>query len=162
MKIRRLTELALLSAVALIIFVIELRIPNPFPIPGVKLGLANIVTVYAVFRYRPSETAMIVTVRLLLGAIFSGNPSALLYSAAGAMTCLCGMLLLRRVLPEKQIWLCSVIGAMLHNIGQITAAVIIIRSCGVIAYLPILLVTGSLAGVFTGLCAQLLLNRIKR
>ena len=162
MNIRRLTELALLSAVALIIFVIELRIPNPFPIPGVKLGLANIVTVYAVFRYRPSETAMIVTVRLLLGAMFSGNPSALLYSTAGAITCLCGMLLLRRILPEKQIWLCSVIGAMLHNIGQITAAVIIMQSFGVVAYLPILLVTGSLAGAFTGVCAQLLLNRIKR
>ena len=162
MNIRRLTELALLSAVALIIFVIELRIPNPFPIPGVKLGLANIVTVYAVFRYRPSETAMIVTVRLLLGAMFSGNPSALLYSAAGAITCLCGMLLLRRILPEKQIWLCSVIGAMLHNIGQITAAVIIMQSFSVVAYLPILLITGSLAGAFTGVCAQLLLNRIKR
>jgi len=162
MSIRRMTELALLSSVALIIFVIELRIPNPFPIPGVKLGLANIVTVYAVFRYRSSETAMIVTVRLLLGAMFSGKPSALLYSAAGAIVCLCGMLLLRRILPEKQIWLCSVIGAMLHNIGQITAAVIIMQSFSVAAYLPILLVTGSLAGAFTGVCAQLLLNRIKR
>ena len=162
MNIRRLTELALLSAVALIIFVIELRIPNPFPIPGVKLGLANIVTVYAVFRCKPSETAMIVAVRLLLGAVFSGNPSALLYSAAGAISCLCGMLLLRGVLPEKQIWLCSVIGAMLHNLGQITAAVIIMRSFGVVAYLPLLLVTGSLAGAFTGICTQLLLGRIKQ
>ena len=72
------------------------------------------------------------------------------------------MLLLRHILPEKQIWLCSVIGAMLHNLGQITAAVIIMQSFGVIAYLPILLVTGSLAGAFTGLCAQLVLNRIKR
>ena len=162
MNIRRLTELALLSSVALIIFVIELRIPNPFPIPGVKLGLANIVTVYAVFRYQPAETAVIVSVRLLLGAMFSGNPSALLYSAAGAVCCLLGMLALRNVLPEKQIWLCSVIGAMLHNAGQITAAIIIMRSFSVIAYLPLLLVTGSLAGVFTGLCTQLLLNRIKR
>ena len=162
MNIRRLTELALLSSVALIIFVIELRIPNPFPIPGVKLGLANIVTVYAVFRYRPSETAMIVAVRLLLGAMFSGNPSALLYSAAGAVCCLTGMLALRKILPEKQIWLCSVIGAMLHNLGQITAAVIMMQSFGVIAYLPLLLVTGSLAGTFTGLCTQLLLRRIKR
>ena len=162
MNIRRMTELAMLSAVALIIFVIELRIPNPFPIPGVKLGLANIVTVYAVFRCKPSETAMIVAVRLLLGAMFSGNPSALLYSAAGAISCLCGMLLLRGVLPEKQIWLCSVIGAMLHNLGQITAAVIIMRSFGVVAYLPLLLVTGSLAGAFTGICTQLLLGRIKQ
>ena len=162
MNIRRLTELALLSTVALIIFVIELRIPNPFPIPGVKRGLANIVTVYAVFRCRPSETAMIVTVRLLLGAMFSGNPSTLLYSAAGAVCCLLGMLVLRHILPEKQIWLCSVIGAMLHNIGQITAAVIIMRSFGVTAYLPLLLVTGSLAGIFTGICAQLLLKRMNR
>ena len=162
MKIKRLTELALLSAVALIIFVIELRIPNPFLIPGVKLGLANIVTVYAVFRYQPSETALIVAVRLLLGAMFSGNPSALLYSAAGAICCLLGMLLLRHVLPEKQIWLCSVIGAMLHNLGQIMAAVCIMQSFSVIAYLPLLLVTGSLAGAFTGICAQLLLKRIKR
>ena len=162
MNIRRLTELALLSSVALIIFVIELRIPNLFPIPGVKLGLANIVTVYAVFRYRPSETVMIVTVRLLLGTMFSGNPSALLYSAAGAVCCLLGMLALRKILPEKQIWLCSVIGAMLHNIGQITAAVIMMRSFSVIAYLPILLVTGTLAGAFTGMCTQLLLKRLKR
>lgn len=162
MNVRRLTELALLSSLALIIFVIELHIPNPFPIPGVKLGLANIVTVYAVFRYRPSETALIVAVRLLLGAMFSGNPSALLYSAAGAVCCLLGMLVLRRFLPEKQIWLCSVIGAMLHNIGQISAAVFIMRSFAVIAYLPLLLVTGSLAGTFTGLCAQILLRRIKR
>lgn len=162
MNVKKLTELALLSTVALIIFVIELRIPNPFPIPGVKLGLANIITVYAVFRYRPSETAMIVTVRLVLGAVFSRNPSALLYSAAGAVCCLLGMLALRKILPEKQIWLCSVIGAMLHNIGQIAAAVIIMRSFGVIAYLPLLLVTGSLAGAFTGLCTQHLLRRIKR
>ncbi len=162
MNIKRLTELALLSSVALIIFVIELRIPNPVPIPGVKLGLANIVTVYAVFRYRPAETAMIVTMRLLLGAMFSGNPSALLYSAAGALCCLLGMLALRRFLPEEQIWLCSVIGAMLHNIGQITAAVIIMQSFSVTAYLPLLLVTGSLAGAFTGICAQLLVKRLKR
>ena len=162
MNVKKLTELALLSTVALIIFVIELRIPNPFPIPGVKLGLANIITVYAVFRYRPSEMAMIVTVRLVLGTVFSRNPSALLYSAAGAVCCLLGMLALRKILPEKQIWLCSVIGAMLHNIGQIAAAVIIMRSFGVIAYLPLLLVTGSLANAFTGLCTQHLLRRIKR
>ena len=154
MKMKRMVTLAMLTGVSLILFIIELRIPNLLPIPGVKLGLANIVTVYAVFRYRPQETALMVTARILLGAMFSGTPSALLYSAAGAVCCLLGMLVLRHILPEKQIWLCSVIGAMLHNIGQITAAVIIMRSFGVIAYLPLLLVTGSLAGVFTGICAR--------
>ena len=161
MKARRIAELGLLSAIALIMFVIELRIPNPFPIPGVKLGLANIITVYAVFRYRAYETAMIVLVRLLLGSMFSGNPSALLYSVSGAVCCLGGMLLLSRILPEKEIWLCSVIGAMLHNFGQIGAAIAVMRSYSVIAYLPILLVTGSLAGLFTGLTVQYLLKRMK-
>ena len=82
MGTRRLTELALLTAAALIIFVIELRMPD-IAIPGVKLGLANIITVYAVFRYRPGETAMLVAARILLGALFSPNPSTLLYSAEG-------------------------------------------------------------------------------
>lgn len=161
MKTRRMVTLAMLTAVALILFVIELRIPNPSPIPGVKLGLANIITVYAVFRFSAKETALIVTARILLGAVFSGNPSALLYSAAGAFCCLLGMLLLRRVLPEQQIWLCSVIGAMFHNVGQIAAAVLMMRSFSVAAYLPVLLVTGSAAGCLTGVAAQLLLRRIQ-
>ena len=161
MKTRRLAELGLLAAVALIMFVIEMRIPNPFPIPGIKLGLANIVTVYAVFRYRAYETAMIVAVRVILGAVFGGNPSALLYSACGAVCCLLGMLLLRKILPEKQIWLCSIIGAMFHNCGQIAAAIAVMRTVSVAAYLPLLLVSGSLAGLFTGLTAQFLLKRIQ-
>lgn len=161
MKTKRIVLLGLLTGLALILFIIELRFPNPFPIPGVKLGLANIVTVYAVFRFKPQETALIVAARVLLGAMFSGNLSALLYSAAGAVCCLLGMLLLRRVLPEKQLWLCSVIGAMFHNIGQIAAACAVMGSLSVIAYLPMLLLTGSAAGLFTGLTAQLLLSRMR-
>jgi heptaprenyl diphosphate synthase len=160
MKTKRIVLLGLLTGLALILFIVELRIPNPFPIPGVKLGLANIVTVYAVFRFKPQETALTVAARVLLGAMFGGNPSALLYSAAGAFCCLLGMLLLRRALPEKQLWFCSVIGAMLHNVGQIAAACAVMGSLSVIAYLPMLLLTGSAAGLFTGLTAQLLLSRM--
>ena len=67
MKTNRLTELAMLTALALIIFIVELQIPAPFPIPGVKLGLANIVTVYAVYRFRAGEAAMVLLARILLG-----------------------------------------------------------------------------------------------
>ena len=161
MSTKKMTSLALLTATALILFIVELRIPNILPIPGVKLGLANIITVYCVFRYSASETALTVCARILLGAMFSGNFSALIYSACGAFCCLLGMLALRKLLPEKQIWLCSMIGAMFHNIGQIIAAVAVMRSLSVISYLPILLITGSVAGLFTGLCAQLILNRIR-
>ena len=162
MRIRRLTELALLTAAALIIFIVELQIPNPFPIPGIKLGLANIITVYAVYHYRAYEVAMIVAVRLVLGAVFSGNFYALIYSAAGAVLCLLGMLLLKRIVDERHIWMASVLGAVLHNTGQMAAALIIMRTPQLIAYYPFLLVSGCLAGAFTGLCAQLVTSRLKK
>lgn len=161
MKARRIAELSVLTAVSLIIFIIELQIPNPFPIPGIKLGLANIITVYAVYHYRAHEVAMIVTVRLLLGSVFSGNFMALIYSASGAFLCLLGMLLLKRIINEKHIWIASIFGAVLHNTGQIIAAIIVTQTVQIIAYYPFLLVSGCLAGLFTGLCAQLIMPRIR-
>lgn len=162
MNIRKLTELALLTALALILFIVELRLPDLTPIPGIKLGLANIITVYAVFRFQPHETAMLVTARILLGAAFSANPAALLYSALGAALCLAGMLGVRHFIPCKWIWAASVLGAVLHNTGQILAAVLIMRTTAVLGYFPVLLFSGCLAGLFTGLCAQLILHRFDR
>jgi len=159
MKTKKLTELALLTALALIIFIVELRIPNPIPIPGVKLGLANIITVYAVYHYRVKEVFMIVIVRIVLGSVFSGSIMALMYSFAGSMLCLAGMIPLHKVIPARSIWICSVLGAVLHNVGQISVAIMVTGTFGVIAYLPFLLVSGCAAGAFTGLCAQLLVNR---
>ena len=161
-NVRKLTELAVLTAVSLIIFVIELQIPNPFPIPGIKLGLANIITVYAVYHYKAHEVAAMVAVRLLLGAVFSGNFMALIYSASGAFLCLVGMLLLRRFIDEKHLWIASVLGAVLHNTGQMAAALIVTRTAQLLLYYPFLIVSGCLAGAFTGLCAQIVTTRLKR
>ncbi len=83
MDVKRLARLGVLTAVALIIFIVELQIPNPFPIPGIKLGLANIITVYAVYRFRPVEVCMLVGVRIFLGAVFSGNMMALCSVCSG-------------------------------------------------------------------------------
>ena len=161
MKAKRIAELSVLTAVSLIIFIIELQIPNPFPIPGIKLGLANIITVFAVYHYKAYEVAMIVAVRLLLGSVFSGNFMALIYSASGAFLCLLGMLLLKRIIDEKHIWIASIFGAVLHNTGQMIAAVIVTQTMQIVSYYPFLLVSGCLAGLFTGLCAQLIMPRIK-
>lgn len=150
-----------MTAIALIIFIVELQIPNPFPVPGIKLGLANIITVYAVYHYRAYETAMMVTVRLLLGAVFSGNIAALIYSASGSLLCLGGMLLLRFVIDERHIWLASVFGAVLHNTGQMIAALCLLQTPSLVVYYPFLLVSGCLAGLFTGLCAQFLIPRLR-
>lgn len=160
MEVKKLTQLAMLTGVALIIFIVELQIPNPFPIPGIKLGLANIITVYALYNYRAGEVMMIVFTRIFLAAMFSGNMIALLYSLSGSVLCLAGMLILKRIIDEKHIWIASVFGAVLHNIGQIAVAVIIM-GFGVLAYLPFLLVSGCLAGAFTGGCAQMVVRRIR-
>ena len=102
----------------------------------------------------------IVFTRILLAAMFSGNMMALLYSLSGSVLCLAGMLILKRIIDEKHIWIASVFGAVLHNIGQIAVAVIIM-GFGVLAYLPFLLVSGCLAGAFTGGCAQMVVRRIR-
>lgn len=162
MKAKRLAELGLLTAAALIIFIIESFIPYPFPIPGIKLGLANIITVYTVYRYRAYEAAAVLLVRILLGAIFGGNFYALIYSLAGGLLCIAGMLLLKKVIDEKHLWLASIFGAVLHNTGQIIAAMILLQTPAILAYYPFLVVSGCLSGAFTGLCAQIVLKRVVR
>ncbi len=161
MKVKRLTELSLLTGLALIIFVVELRFPDIIPVPGVKLGLANIITVYAVYKYKASETILLVLARVILGTLFASTFSALIYSLSGAAFCLAGMLLLRRVIPIRWMWLCSIIGAILHNTGQIAAAAVVMKSFAVLAYYPLLIIAGCIAGAFTGVCAQLVIKKTK-
>ncbi len=160
MKTRKLTELALLTAAALIMFIVELRLPDLSSVPGVKLGLANIFTVYAVYRFSAKETFLMVLTRILRGAIFASNMLALLYSLAGGMLCLAGMLLLKKAIPEQYLWLCSVFGAVFHNTGQMAMALVITRTFAVLAHYPMLIVTGCIAGLFTGLCAQFVQKRL--
>ena len=154
--------MALLTAVALIIFMVEAQIPNPVPIPGVKLGLANIVTVYAVFALGPPQALMILFCRVFLGAVFSGQMMTLLYSLGGGLLCWCAMTALRRLVTGKQIWVCSVFGAVCHNIGQIAVAAAVTRTPALIAYLPVLMVSGILTGAFTGVAAQALLSHLDK
>ena len=152
----------ILSIIALIIFMVEAQIPPPIPIPGIKLGLANIVTVYAMFALSPWDTLSILVCRVFLGSVFSGQPMTLFYSMGGGLLCWLAMLLLRRVLTKQQLWAAGVFGAVFHNIGQILVAIALTRTPGLIAYLPVLLVSGILTGAFTGLCAQFLLARLDK
>ena len=156
---RRLTVDALFAAVALTIFVIELYIPS-VGIPGVKLGLANIVTVTAAFLIGPWDAGAILLCRILLGGIFSGQVMALWYSLAGGTLCWLTMLPMRKILTKKQIWVMSVVGAAAHNIGQILVAAAVTRTTAVFYYLPVLMVSGVLAGLFTGIAAQTAVNRL--
>ena len=159
-KTRRLTLMALLTAVALIIFTVEAQLPPQAPIPGIKLGLANIITVYAMFRLGTRDTLCILLCRIFMGSIFSGQMMTLFFSLSGGLLCFLVMLGMRKLVTEDQIWRCSVIGAVAHNVGQVLAAMWISGTASMIVYLPVLLISGVLAGLFTGFCAQFLLKRL--
>ena len=161
MNTKLLARLALLSAVALILFTVEAQLPPVVPIPGVKLGLANIVTVYAVFRYGPRDALMILLVRVFLGSVFAGAMMAFLFSLCGGLLCWLAMIPLRRILTEQQIWVCGVIGAVVHNIGQMAVCVAVYQTSAVLVYLPVLMLSGIVTGLFTGFAAQFLLKWLK-
>ena len=159
MNAKRLTRLGLLSAIALTIFMLEAQIPPLVPVPGVKLGLANIVTVFAVFVLGPWDGVAILSVRVFLGAVFSGNFSTIFYSAAGGFLAILVTVGLRRILQKKQLWVAGCLGAIAHSIGQMAMAVLLTGTPALMIYLPVLILTGIITGLFTGLCAQFLVNR---
>ena len=156
----RITRLALLTAIALTIFMAEAQLPV-LPIPGVKLGLANIVTVYAMFALGPRDALLVLSSRVFLGAVFSGQMMTLFYSGAGGLLSWSVLALLRRPLGRERIWLASPVSALFHNLGQLLAAAGISRSWAVLAYLPYLVLAGCAAGLFTGVAAQALACRLK-
>ena len=161
MKTKKLTLLALLSAIALTIFMVEAQIPALVPIPGVKLGLANIVTVFTVFTLGPWEGAAVLFVRIFLGAVFAGNFSTIFYSAAGGLCAIGVTILLRKILTNKQLWVAGCLGAVAHSIGQMAMAVLLTGTPSLAVYLPVMIAISIVTGLFTGLCAQFLVNRGK-
>ena len=159
MKTRKLTTLALLSAIALTIFMVEAQIPPILPLPGVKLGLANIVTVFAVFAIGAKEGIAVLFVRVFLGAVFAGNFSTILYSAAGGACAIGVTILLKKILTHRQLWVAGCVGAAAHSLGQMAVAVTVTGTPGLAVYLPVMIAIGIVTGLFTGLCAQFLVNR---
>jgi len=160
--IKRLCIDALFASVALIIFVIELQIPNLTPIPGIKLGLANIVILLSLYLMGPVDALIVQLARILLGCLITGNMVSLAYSLTGGMLCLVVMIILKKFLNENQIWACSAAGAIFHNIGQIIVAIVMTSVIQVVYYLPILIASGIIAGLLTGISSQLLVKQMKK
>ena len=159
MNTRKLTTLGLLSAIALTIFMVEAQIPPIVPLPGVKVGLANIVTVFAVFVLGAKEGAAVLFVRIFLGAVFAGNFSTIFYSAAGGGLAIAATIGAKRILTKKQLWVAGILGAIAHSLGQMAMAVLISGTPGLAVYLPVMIAISIITGAFTGLCAQFLVNR---
>jgi len=161
LKTRKLTLMALLTAIALTIFMIESQIPPLVPIPGVKLGLSNIVTVFAVFALGPGEAASILFARIFLGAVFAGNFSTIFYSGAGGLAAILITIALRKILTLRQLWVAGALAAIGHSVGQMAMAIAISQTPGLAVYLPMMIFCSIITGIFTGLCAQFVLNRGK-
>ena len=144
--VKRLTTLALLTTIALTIFVVESAIPTLVPIPGVKLGLANIVTLFVLKRYKFSDAAIVLAMRIILATIYTGQAVSFIYSVSGGFLCLIVMAAVNKLLRGQYIFLTGILGAVSHN-----AAFFILRLSGIFAYMPFLVISGVITGLFTGL-----------
>lgn len=162
MRIKKLTTLALFTALAMIIFSVESAIPPLVPIPGIKLGLANIITLVVLSLYTPKDTLAVLLTRILLSTFLFGQAMSLLYSLMGGFCCFAAMVLINRLLQKHHLYLTSMFGAIFHNLGQLFVAYLLTEVPGVLAYLPFLLLSGIITGLFTGLCAQFTLKYLSK
>ena len=152
---------ALFVALAFVFSYLESLVPISFGIPGIKLGLANLVVVTAMYTVGEKQAFAVSLIRIILsGLIFTGVFS-LVYSLAGGVLSFCVMLLAKRC-KALSVTGVSLIGGAAHNIGQIIAAGIVMQAPGIIYYLPVLLITGAVTGAVIGVLAALIINRLKK
>lgn len=159
---KRIALIAVLAAVALTIFVAESQIPPILPIPGVKLGLANIVTLVAMVILGRRDAFAVLAVRLVLGSVFTGSVSAFMFSAAGGIFAYLIMALLVGIFPEKLLWVVSVLAALAHNAGQMLVAIFVTGTPSIMIYILILAASGIVTGVFTGIASLFLIRAVRR
>ncbi|MBC2580947.1 Gx transporter family protein [Clostridium sp. DJ247] len=155
-KTSRMIYIGLLVAQALVLYIVEGMIPVPFITPGAKLGLANLVTVIALYTFDNNRDAFLVVIlRLILSTIFGGNLSSFIYSAAGAILSYYVMIFVKKVGKDKlSIIGVSASGAVFHNVGQLIAASAIVNNIDVMLYLPVLSIAGIGTGIFIGITAN--------
>ena len=160
MKTKKLTVMAMTTAVAMILSFVESQIPAFVAVPGVKIGLANIAVVFALYRLGWKEAVAISLVRVVLVSMLFGSIASLFYSLAGAVLSLTGMGLLKKTGKFTEIMI-SVTGGILHNIGQIGMACLILETAALRYYLPFLLISGIIAGIVVGILSAVMVQRIK-
>ncbi len=153
--------LALMIALALVFSYVESLIPINFGIPGVKLGLANLVIVAALYLMGGRQALLISVVRIILAGILFGNLFSIIYSLAGGLLSLAVMVLVKRS-DKVSVVTVSVAGGISHNIGQLLVAMAVIENLNLIFYLPVLLISGFITGLIIGIVCRLVLPRIRR
>jgi heptaprenyl diphosphate synthase len=148
------------TALAMIFSYIEVLIPINFGIPGMKLGLANLVVVVSLYTVGAPMAFAISMIRILLVSVTFGSLAAMLYSLAGGILSFAGMVLLKKI-PDFSMIGVSVAGGILHNIGQLAVAMAVVENIHLISYLPPLLIAGLVTGLLIGIVSSQVVPRIK-
>lgn len=150
---KHLTMLALFTTLALAIYSIEATIPPLVPIPGIKLGLANIITLIVLRNFSAKDAFCVLIARILIASFLFGQAISMLYSLAGGILCLIVMLLINKLLQGHCLFLTGIFGALSHNAGQLVVAILLTSSAAPLYYVPFFVISGCITGLFTGLCA---------
>lgn len=164
---RKLTTLAMFISASLVLHVVEGMLPVPFTVPGIKLGLANIVSLIAIMFFNLREVLLIVVLRCLLGSLFGGSISSFLFSVTGGtLSAVLMWTVYKKSGKYFSIIGISTMGAVLHNIGQLLVASLIIEDFRIYYYLPVLMISSVATGVFIGVVCQyarrLIINNISK
>ena len=153
--------MAMMIALAMIFSYVETMIPINFGIPGVKLGLANLVIVAAIYLFGGKQAFLISIVRIFLSGFMFGNLASIMYSLAGGLLSLAVMLLLKKT-DKLSILAVSVMGGICHNIGQLIVAMLVVENLKLIFYVTVLLISGFLTGLLIGIVCRVILPAVKR
>lgn len=159
-KPKNLAFMGVCTALAMVLSYVEVMLPPIFPaIPGIKMGLPNIIIVFLLYRRGPIVATIVSLLRVAMVSMLFGNMMAFMYSLAGAVLSLIVMILLRRLhfLSTAGV---SVAGGVSHNVGQIFMAMLLLETTELGYYLVILIITGTISGVLIGLCGATLIKRI--
>lgn len=160
-KTKKIALLGILTGVALILSYVEAILPPLYPaIPGIKVGLPNIVIILALYKYGFKEATVISLIRVFIVALLFGNVMTLAYSVAGAVLSILLMGLFKKLDFFSEVGV-SIIGGVFHNIGQILVAIVLLNSTLIGYYMIILAITGTVAGAFIGIAGSVLVKRLK-
>ena len=160
METKKIAVLAPAIALAMILSLVESQIPAFVAIPGVKIGLANIAVVFVLYKLGWKEAVLISLVRVVMVSMLFGTLVSLFYSVAGAVLSLTGMVLLKKTGLFSTVAV-SVTGGVLHNVGQILMACLLLETNVIVYYLPFLILSGVIAGVVIGVVAAIMVNRVQ-
>lgn len=158
-KSKRIAYFALNVALAFVLSYLESLVPVNIGVPGIKLGLANLVVVTALYTLPKQDAFFISMVRIILSGLTFGGVFSLIYSLAGGILSFAVMLCAKRIKGISVAGV-SVLGAAVHNIGQIIAAAIVMKNSGIFYYLPVLLISGGITGLAIGIVSRIIINRI--